>query len=134
MLGPVGAGVLAQSQQMASSAKQLLASAQSGGFGFQPEAADTMIKALHESILDLHTLRHHLDAISQKPKLGRTPAAVIVSPFTRRVGTDEQGVVPAIQNLEQILTDMVLALQQAKINYADSDATAANHVHRLRRA
>jgi hypothetical protein len=44
----VADGMVAQSQQMADSAKQLLASAQSGGFGFHPEAADTMIKALQE--------------------------------------------------------------------------------------
>ena len=120
-----------QSQQLADSAKQLLASAQSGGFGFQPEAADTMIKALQDSIADLHGLSRHLDIISQAPKLGRTPAGLVVSPFTQQVATDEQGIVRAIGNLRQILTDMISAYQQAKQNYTERDALAARAMRRL---
>ena len=121
----------AQSRQMADSAKQLLASAQSGGFGFQPEAADTMIRALHESRDDLDRLNDKLIVISQAPKLGRTPAAQWVSPLTQNVATDDQGILNAIANLKQILTDMISACQEAKKHYDESDTLAAQRMRRL---
>lgn len=134
MLEPAGAGVLAQSRQLASSAKQLLASAQSGGFGFQPEAADTMIEALRASIIELSSLREQFIVIRLAPKLGRTPAAQRVSPFTQQVAADDRGILQAVSNLRQVLTDMISAYQQAKINYEDTDAAATEKFHRLRRA
>jgi hypothetical protein len=124
-MGPAGAGVLAQSQQMATSAKQLLASAQSGGFSFQPEAADIMIKALQDSIIELSSLKEQLIIVSLAPKLGRTPAAERVSPLTRQVATDDRGIVRAVSNLRQVLTDMILACQRARQNYEDTDEAAA---------
>lgn len=134
VLGPAGGAILAmQSQQMANSAKQLLASAQSGGFGFQPEAADTIIKALQESLDDLYDLGSSLDVISQAPKLGRTPAAQVVSPFTQRVATDEQGIVRAVQSLKQVLIDMTAAYQEAKKHYDETDTIAAQRMRRLRK-
>jgi hypothetical protein len=141
MVGPTGGAILAmqqaadelavQSQQMADSAKQLLASAQSGGFGFQPEAADTMIKALRESIDDLDNLNDKLTLISQAPKLGRTPAALVVSPFTQQVATDGQGIVQAVHDLKQILRDMIAAYQEAKKHYDETDTIAAQQLQRL---
>lgn len=141
MLGPAGGAILAmqqaadsmaaQSQQMADSAKQMLTSAQSGGFGFQPEAADTMITALQESIDDLRSIESSLYVISQAPKLGRTPAALVVSPFTQKVATDEQGIVRAVHNLRQLLTDMIAAYQEAKNHYDATDTIAAQQMRRL---
>jgi hypothetical protein len=138
VVGPAGSGIVAmrqavnvlatQSQQMADSAKQLLSSAQSGGFGFQPEAADIMIKALQESLADLTKLNDKLILISQAPKLGRTPAAQWVSPFTQQVATDEQGIVRAIGNLWQILTDMIAAYAAAKQHYDETDTVAAQRM------
>lgn len=141
MLGPAGGAVLAmeqaadamaaQSQQMADSAQQLLASARSGGFGFQPEAADTMIAAVRDSIADLDRLQSDLHVISQAPKLGRTPAALVVSPFTQRVATDEQGMVRTITNLRQVLTDMGSACEEAKKHYDETDTIAAQQLVRV---
>jgi hypothetical protein len=141
VLGPTGGGILAvqqaadamaaQSQQMANSAKQLLASAQSGGFGFQPEAADTLIEALQESIADLDGLQSSLEVISQAPKLGLTPAAQWVSPFTQWVATDGQGIVRAIDSLQQVLTDIIAAYQEAKKHYSETDTIAAQQMRRM---
>jgi hypothetical protein len=125
-----GDAVAAQLRQMAGSAKQLRASAQSGGFGFQPQAAETMIKALRDSILDLDGLNYQLIVISQAPKLGHTPAAQKVSPFTQSVATDDQGIVPMIHNLKQILSDMIAAYEAAKQSYEQSDTRAAQHSFR----
>jgi hypothetical protein len=131
-LGPAGGASLAMdSQQMADSAKRLLASAQSGGFGFQPEAADAMIEALLDCIADLDGLNRYLDVISQAPKLGLTPAAQWVSPLTRKVATDEQGVVLAVHNLKQLLTDMIAAYEAAKQHYDENDTIAAQRMCQL---
>jgi hypothetical protein len=132
MLGPAGSAVLAvQSQQMVDSAKQVLTAAQSGGFGFQPEAADTMIAALLDSIAALERLNDDLIVISQAPKLGRTPGAQKVSPFTQLVATDGQGIVRMIGNFRQILTDLISAYQEAKRHYDETDTIAAQRMRRL---
>lgn len=122
---------IAQSQQMVDSAKKLLFAAQSGGFGFQPEAADIMLAALHDSIADLNSLNDSLMLISQAPKLGRTPAARVVSPFTQQVATDGQGIVRVIENLRQILQDMISAYQEAAKHYNETDTIAARQLNQL---
>jgi hypothetical protein len=130
--GPIGMTALgAQAQQMADSAKKLLASAQAGGFGFQPEAADTMIKALRDSIDDLDKLDQDLDIVSRAPQLGRTPAAVVVGPFTQLVAIDEQGIVRAVKNFRQMMVDMIAACEEAKNHYTQSDTSTAHHLRRL---
>jgi hypothetical protein len=129
----VADGMAAQSQQMANSAKQMLVTAQSGGFGFHPEAADTMIAALRQSVDDLDNLNTDVTVVSQAPKLGRTPGALVVSPFIQQVATDAQGVVRAIDTFRQILTDMIAAYQEAKKHYDETDTIAAQQMRRLQR-
>jgi len=122
-----------QAQLMADSAKDLLISAQQGGFGFQPEAAEIMIRALRESIDDIDSLFKQLIHISQAPKLGRTPAALVVAPFTLDVATGAQGLVLALQNFRQTMVDMIAAYDEAKKHYHDSDATIAHGFSRTPR-
>jgi hypothetical protein len=63
--------------------------------------------------------------VSQAPKLGQTPGAKIVSPFTQQVGTDQHGMVPAIESLKKTLADMIRAYQKASTNYAETEAIVA---------
>jgi hypothetical protein len=81
----------------------------------------------------LDGLSHHVDVISQAPKLGQTPAALVVSPFTQQVATDEQGITRAINNFRQILTDMIGSYQEAKKHYDETDTVAAQQMRRLNR-
>jgi hypothetical protein len=122
-----------QARQMADGAKNLLTSAQAGGFGFRPEAADAMITALRDSIDELDTLSQHVAIISQAPKLGRTPAAQVVGPFTLHVATDDQGVAQALRDFRQTMVDMATAYEEAKKHYNASEIATADHFQRLAR-
>jgi hypothetical protein len=63
--------------------------------------------------------------ITQAPKLGQTPGAKVVAPFTQQVGADQQGMVPAINSLKKTLADMIRAYQKASTNYAETEAIIA---------
>lgn len=131
-IGGVADTVLTQSHQLAESAKSLLNSAQNGGFGFKPAAADTMIKALNQSLHTINGMHDGVMAISQAPKLGLTPGAQRVAPFTQSVAIDpELGFHQAVQNLRQTLTDMITAYDAAKKSYNESDTIAAQRMRGL---
>jgi hypothetical protein len=113
-----------QAVQIESSAKNLVAAAGTG-FHLEPEAAATLIKACQDSLHELDHLTGELMAISQAPKLGQSPGAQVVAPFTQQVGADQQGMVPAIESLKKTLADMIRAYQKASTNYAETEAIIA---------
>lgn len=110
-----------QAKQMQQSAKQMAATACSG-FHIEPEAAATLIKACLDSIHELNKLDAAMFDVSQAPKLGDTPGAKVVAPFTQQVATDGQGIAPAIVSLKQTLNDMMAAYQKASTNYAETQS------------
>jgi hypothetical protein len=110
-----------QAVQIESSAKSFAAAAGSG-FHIEPEAAATLIKACTDSIHELNALQAEIWTVSQAPKLGTTPGARVIAPFTQQVATDPQGMAPAIQSLIRTLTDMVQAYRKASTNYAETEA------------
>jgi hypothetical protein len=127
----VGAAVGAQIAQVnlqavaiESSAKSFAAAAGSG-FHIEPEAAATLIKACQDSIHELDHLTKELFVIGQAPKLGQTPGARVIAPFTQQVGADEQGMAPAIESLKKTLADMITAYHKASTNYAETEAIIA---------
>lgn len=115
------AEIAAQSAQIQASAQQLSAAAGTG-FHIEPQAAATLIKSCMTSLDELHGLQNHLDTVSQAPKLGQSPGAGVIGPFTQQVATDPQGIVLALQNLTQTLKDMMRAYQKASTNYAETEA------------
>src|SRR6266566_7445330 len=123
-LGAQIAQVNQQAVQIESSAKNFVAAAGTG-FHIEPEAAATLIKACQDSLHELEQLSKDLMAVSQAPKLGQTPVAKVVAPFTQRVGTDQQGMVPAVESLKKTLADMIRAYQKASTNYAETEAIIA---------
>ena len=115
------AEIAVQSAQIQASAQKLAANAGSG-FHIEPEAAATLIKSCMHSLDELNSLGASVNVIIQAPKLGQTPGAQVVAPFTQSVATDAQGMRQAIQNLRQTLTDMIQAYHQASTNYAETEA------------
>jgi hypothetical protein len=115
------AEIATQSAQIQASAQQLSAAAGTG-FHIEPQAAATLIKSCMTSLDEIHGLQNHLDTVSQAPKLGQTPGASVIGPFTQQVATDPQGIVLALQNLTQTLKDMIQAYQKASTNYAETEA------------
>lgn len=113
-----------QAAAMQASAQSLKAAAGSG-FHLEPEAAATLIKACQDSLHELNTLQRQLLAIGQAPKLGQTPGAQVIAPFTRDVATDQQGMIPAIAHLQNTLQAMMEAYQQASTNYQETEAIIA---------
>jgi hypothetical protein len=113
-----------QATQMQSSAKDFVAAAGTG-FHIEPEAAAILIKSCQDSLHELENLTEELATISQAPKLGQTPGAKVVAPFTQNVATDPQGMRPAIENLKKALADMITAYQKASTNYAETEAIIA---------
>jgi Protein of unknown function (DUF3558) len=113
-----------QAAAMQASAQNLKAAAGTG-FHLEPEAAAILIKACQDSLHELEGLQLHLGDISQAPKLGQTPGAQVVAPFTRDVATDPQGMIPAINNLEKTLQAMIQAYRQASTNYQETEASLA---------
>jgi hypothetical protein len=113
-----------QAAAMQASAQALKATAGTG-FHLEPEAAATLIKACQDSLHELSTLQFHLGDISQAPKLGQTPGANVVAPFTRDVATDPQGIIPAITNLQRTLEAMEQAYRKASTNYQETEAIIA---------
>lgn len=115
------AEIAVQSAQIQASAQKLAANAGSG-FHIEPEAAATLIKSCMHSLDELNSLRPHVMTVSQAPKLGQTPGANVVAPFTQQVATDPQGIGQAITNLTQTLQDMIKAYRQASTNYAETES------------
>jgi hypothetical protein len=115
------AEIAAQSAQIQASAQKLAASA-GAGFHIEPEAAATLIKSCMTSIDELNSLQPHVLTVSQAPKLGKTPAATVVAPFTQQVATDAQGIGDAVRNLTKTLQDMITAYHNASTNYAETEA------------
>jgi hypothetical protein len=113
-----------QSAQIKSSATGFAAAAGTG-FHIEPEAAATLIKSCQDALHELNLIGRDVDAVSQVPKLGRTPGADVVAPFTQKVATDDQGIRPAIDNLKQTLNDMIQGYQKASTNYAETEAILA---------
>jgi DNA repair exonuclease SbcCD ATPase subunit len=113
-----------QAAAMQANAQNLKAAAGTG-FHLEPEAAATLIKACQESLHELDLLQRHLLEISQAPKLGQTPGAKAIAPFTQDVATDPQGMIPAINNLEKTLQAMEQAYRQASTNYQETEAIIA---------
>lgn len=115
------AEIAVQSAQIQVSAQKLATNAGSG-FHIEPEAAATLIKSCMTSLDELNGLHSHVMTVSQAPKLGQTPGANVVAPFTQQVATDPQGIGQAITNLTQTLQDMIKAYHQASTNYAETEA------------
>jgi hypothetical protein len=113
--------VVRQAAQIQSSAKSFAAAAGSG-FHIEPQAAATLIKSCTDSLDELSKLQQDLMRVGQAPKLGTTPGAQVVSPFTQNAATDPRGVQPAIENLQQTLHDMIQAYKQASTNYEETNA------------
>jgi hypothetical protein len=123
-LGAQIAQVNRQAVQIESSAKSFVAAAGTG-FHIEPEAAATLIKACTDSIRELDHLTKELFLIGQAPKLGLTPGAKVIAPFTQQVGADQQGMAPAIESLKKTLADMITAYQKASTNYAETETIIA---------
>jgi hypothetical protein len=115
------AEIAVQSAQIQASAQKLASNAGSG-FHIEPEAAATLIKSCMTSLDELNSLGASVGTIIQAPKLGQTPGAEVVAPFTQSVATDAQGMQQAILNLRQTLTDMIQAYHRASTNYAETEA------------
>jgi hypothetical protein len=113
-----------QAAAMQASAQSLKAAAGTG-FHLEPEAAATLIKSCQDSLHELEMLQFHLGNISQAPKLGETPGARVIAPFTQNVATDPQGIIPAISNLQHTLEAMEQAYRQASTNYQETEAIIA---------
>lgn len=120
-----------QAQQMANEGQKMLASAQGGGFHLEPDAADTLIKSVQHSLQILEGTDDHLNVIRQAPKLGETPGAKVVGPFTQQVATGGSagaGMVDVIGSLRSTLKQMEQAYKIAKQNYQEADQQAADGV------
>jgi hypothetical protein len=115
------AEISAESAQIKASAQNLSAAAGTG-FHIEPQAAATLIKSCMTSLDELNTLQSHLTTVSLAPKLGESPGAQVIAPFTQQVATDPQGIVTALTNLRQTLTDMIQAYHKASTNYAETEA------------
>jgi DNA repair exonuclease SbcCD ATPase subunit len=113
-----------QAAAMQASAQNFKAAAGTG-FHLEPEAAATLIKACQESLRELDRLQFDLDQIRLAPKLGQTPGAKAIAPFTQDVANDAQGMIPAIKNLESTLQAMEQAYRQASTNYQETEAIIA---------
>jgi DNA repair exonuclease SbcCD ATPase subunit len=113
-----------QAAAMQASAQSLKAAAGSG-FHLEPEAAATLIKACQDSLHELNTLQRDVEQIRQAPKLGQTPGATLIAPFTQNVAMDPQGMIPALTNLQHTLEAMEQAYRQASTNYQETEAIIA---------
>lgn len=110
-----------QAAQIQSAAKGFASSA-GNGFRLDPDAAATLIKACMDSLDVLDGMDADVHTVGQAPKLGRTPGANVVGPFTQESGTYPHGIAPAINNLKATLNDMVSAYKKASTNYEETEA------------
>lgn len=118
-----------QAVQIQSSAKAF-AGAAGQGFHIDPQAAATLINACRDALDELNGLQIYMQSVSQAPKLGQTPGAQVVAPFTQNVATDTEGIFPAIQNLTKTLQDMIQAYQKASTNYSQTEELVAQAMKR----
>jgi hypothetical protein len=119
--------VVKQSAQIQSSAKGFAAAA-GKGFQIDPTAAATLISSCVDSLNELTALAQHLDTVGQAPKLGQTPGAQVVAPFTQNAATDTAGIRPAIANLQKTLEDMIQGYRKASTNYTETESLVQQHM------
>lgn len=113
-----------QAAQIQSAAKGFASSAGTG-FHIDPSAAATLIKACMDAIDTLGGLDADVTTVSQAPKLGQTPGADVVAPFTQQSGTYPHGIAPAVDNLKATLNDMMSAYKKASTNYEETEAAVS---------
>lgn len=116
--------VNAGAAQMAGGAQAFKAAAGTG-FHVTPDGAAILIKSCMDALDEVARIDRHIHTVSQEPKLGQTPGANVIAPFTARVATDEQGMRPAITSLRQTLNDMIDAYRKASTNYQETEAIIA---------
>ncbi|HEX5406500.1 MAG TPA: hypothetical protein VFX16_29865, partial [Pseudonocardiaceae bacterium] len=83
--------VAKQAVQIQSSAKTFAAAA-GKGFHIEPEAAATLINSCQNALTDLTGLDEQLQTAGQAPRLGQSPGAKVVGPFTQNAATDAHGI------------------------------------------
>lgn len=121
--------VARESVQIQASAKNFAASA-GQGFHIDPQAAATLINACRDALNQLESVQFHVYNVSQAPKLGQTPGADVIAPFTQSAATDHQGVQQAITNLKSTLQQMIQAYQKASTNYQETEQLVAQAMRR----
>jgi hypothetical protein len=114
-----------QAAQIQSAAKGFASSA-GDGFHIDPAAAATLIKACMDSLDVLDDVDRHLETIAEAPKLGETPGAQVVAPFTQQSAVYPHGMKPAVDNLKATLNDMMSAYKKASTNYAQTEEALQN--------
>jgi hypothetical protein len=69
--------------------------------------------------------------VQDAPRLGGIPGAVIVSNFTQGVANDGRGIVLAVQGLQETISQMRDAYQQAVANYQAIELHVADSVSKF---
>jgi hypothetical protein len=114
------AGLAAQADQIAGTAKTLVASAGTG-FKLDPEAAAALITGCRKSIDEIARARKYAAALSAPPALGDLKGAKSISKFTQAVATDERGMLHALDGLTRTLEQMMAAYEKASANYQETE-------------
>ncbi|WP_245554559.1 hypothetical protein [Actinosynnema mirum] len=110
---------------MTANANSLAQLASSGGFAISRTGAEHYIKAIDEALVDLRSLRRALDDVQQETKLGTSPDAIAMSKYNLENATGGSGtigVVPAIQQLTEALTEARTAMEKAVENYKEVES------------
>ncbi|KAA2264575.1 hypothetical protein F0L68_05550 [Solihabitans fulvus] len=108
-----------------------LKAAAAEGFAISDAGGQALIKAIDTLSNKLDSALQQASILGQEPPLGLTPAAQVYKPFLATIATDpEQGLVPALKQLQQDLKDTKDSIQQSMESYQATDQSGKQGLHR----
>lgn len=104
--------------------RQLKEMAVSGGFVVEPDAGDSMIRALEAAIDSLESRWAELRKLQENPPMSDSPTARWVADHMVRTAADEDGLLTQLQATREAFPAYVEAINLAKSTYREVDQNA----------
>jgi hypothetical protein len=110
--------------QMLENMKNFKQSAASGAFAVSQSSGDALLRVIR-ALQDWLNGADHQGALDQRPMLGGSYGARAMAPFVQQVANDQQGFLPQLTRLRDVLTDAEAGVRQAMANYRSHERSVA---------
>ncbi|MBP2322169.1 hypothetical protein JOF56_002554 [Kibdelosporangium banguiense] len=114
--------------QMLENMKNFKESAASGQFAISESGGESLIKVIR--MLQDWLEGHDTGTLEQKPMLGGSYGAKVMAPFLQEIASDEQGFIPQLARLRDVLADAETGVHQAMANYRRTEHAVAGTYRR----
>lgn len=114
--------------QMLENMKNFKESAASGQFAVSEAGGQSLLKVIR--LMQDWLNGHDTGALQQLPMLGGSHGARAMAPFLQQVASDEEGFLPQLNRLRDVLADAEAGVKQAMANYRATEHAVAGAYRR----